>query len=260
MDSRLIAFARLLQIMDELRERCPWDQKQTFETLRNLTIEETYEMADAITEKDYAGLEGELGDLFLHLIFYSKIGSEQGLFDVESVLHKICDKLIYRHPHIYGNTEAKDEETVKANWEKLKLKEGKKSVLEGVPSSLPALVKATRIQEKVKGVGFDFEKADDAWQKVQEEISELNVEIDSHSDQIEAEFGDVLFSLVNYARFLNISPENALAQTNQKFIRRFQQMEKLLEADGLLVQDQSLANLDRYWERAKLKDIKTDTL
>lgn len=260
MDSRLIAFARLLQIMDELRERCPWDQKQTFETLRNLTIEETYEMADAITEKDYAGLEGELGDLFLHLIFYSKIGSEQGLFDVESVLHKICDKLIYRHPHIYGNTEAKDEETVKANWEKLKLKEGKKSVLEGVPSSLPALVKATRIQEKVKGVGFDFEKADDAWQKVQEEISELNVEIDSHSDQIEAEFGDVLFSLVNYARFLNISPENALAQTNQKFIRRFQQMEKLLEADGLLAQDQSLANLDRYWERAKLKDIKTDTL
>ena len=260
MDSRLIAFARLLQIMDELRERCPWDQKQTFETLRNLTIEETYEMADAITEKDYAGLEGELGDLFLHLIFYSKIGSEKGLFDVESVLHKICDKLIYRHPHIYGNTEAKDEETVKANWEKLKLKEGKKSVLEGVPSSLPALVKATRIQEKVKGVGFDFEKADDAWQKVQEEISELNVEIDSHSDQIEAEFGDVLFSLVNYARFLNISPENALAQTNQKFIRRFQQMEKLLEADGLLVQDQSLANLDRYWERAKLKDIKTDTL
>lgn len=260
MDSRLIAFARLLQIMDELRERCPWDQKQTFETLRNLTIEETYEMADAITEKDYAGLEGELGDLFLHLIFYSKIGSEKGLFDVESVLHKICDKLIYRHPHIYGNTEAKDEETVKANWEKLKLKEGKKSVLEGVPSSLPALVKATRIQEKVKGVGFDFEKADDAWQKVQEEISELNVEIDSHSDQIEAEFGDVLFSLVNYARFLNISPENALAQTNQKFIRRFQQMEKLLEADGLLAQDQSLANLDRYWERAKLKDIKTDTL
>lgn len=260
MDSRLIAFARLLQIMDELRERCPWDQKQTFETLRNLTIEETYEMADAITEKDYAGLEGELGDLFLHLIFYSKIGSEQGLFDVESVLHKICDKLIYRHPHIYGDTEAKDEETVKANWEKLKLKEGKKSVLEGVPSSLPALVKATRIQEKVKGVGFDFEKADDAWQKVQEEIAELKVEIDSHSDQIEAEFGDVLFSLVNYARFLNISPENALAQTNQKFIRRFQQMEKLLEADGLLVQDQSLANLDRYWERAKLKDIKTDTL
>lgn len=260
MDSRLIAFARLLQIMDELRERCPWDQKQTFETLRNLTIEETYEMADAITDKDYAGLEGELGDLFLHLIFYSKIGSEQGLFDVESVLHKICDKLIYRHPHIYGNTEAKDEETVKANWEKLKLKEGKKSVLEGVPSSLPALVKATRIQEKVKGVGFDFDTADDAWQKVQEEISELKVEIDSKSDQIEAEFGDVLFSLVNYARFLNISPENALAQTNQKFIRRFQQMEKLLEADGLLAQDQTLANLDRYWERAKLKDIKTDTL
>ena len=254
MDTRLIAFARLLQIMDELRERCPWDQKQTFETLRNLTIEETYEMADAITEKDYTGLEGELGDLFLHLVFYSKIGSEQGLFDVESVLHKICDKLIYRHPHIYGDTEAKDEETVKANWEKLKLKEGEISVLEGVPSSLPALVKATRIQEKVKGIGFEFEKADDVWGKVQEEIEELKVEVDKNSDRIEAEFGDVLFSLVNYARFLNKSPENALAQTNQKFIRRFQQMEKLLEAEGLLPQDLSLSNLDRYWERAKLKE------
>lgn len=251
MDPRLTAFARLLQIMDELRERCPWDQKQTFETLRNLTIEETYEMADAITDKDYPSLEGELGDLFLHLVFYSKIGSEQGLFDVSSVLNKICDKLIYRHPHIYGNVEANDEETVKANWEKLKLKEGKKSVLEGVPNSLPALVKATRIQEKVKGVGFEFEKADDVWLKVQEEIAELKAEVDAQSEQIEAEFGDVLFSLVNYARFLNISPENALAQTNQKFIKRFQQMEQLLENDGLKVQDQSLTQLDLYWEKAK---------
>lgn len=251
MDPRLTAFARLLDIMDELRERCPWDQKQTFESLRNLTIEETYEMADAITDKDYPSLEGELGDLFLHLVFYSKIGTEQGLFDVSSVLNKICDKLIFRHPHIYGNVEANDEETVKANWEKLKLKEGKKSVLEGVPNSLPALVKATRIQEKVKGIGFEFEKADDVWLKVQEEIAELKAEVDAQSEQIEAEFGDVLFSLVNYARFLNISPENALAQTNQKFIKRFQLMEQLLENDGLKVQDQSLTQLDLYWEKAK---------
>ena len=251
MDSRLIAFSRLLQIMDELRERCPWDQKQTFETLRNLTIEETYEMADAITDKDYKSLEGELGDLFLHLVFYSKIGSEQGLFDVESVLNKICDKLIFRHPHIYGDTKAEDEDTVKANWEKLKLKEGKKSVLEGVPASLPALVKATRIQEKVKGVGFEFDNAEDVWGKVQEELVELKAEIDKNSDQVEAEFGDVLFSLVNYARFLNISPENALAQTNQKFIWRFQEMERLLAKEGLLVQDQTLEILDNYWELAK---------
>ncbi|MDP4739684.1 MAG: nucleoside triphosphate pyrophosphohydrolase [Crocinitomicaceae bacterium] len=251
MDPRLLAFSRLLNIMDELREQCPWDQKQTFETLRQLTIEETYEMADAITDKDYPSLEGELGDLFLHLVFYSKIGSEQGLFDVESVFNKICDKLIYRHPHIYGDVEADDEETVKANWEKLKLKEGKKSVLEGVPTSLPALVKATRIQEKVKGIGFEFEKAEDVWAKVQEELSELKVEIDHNSDQVEAEFGDVLFSLVNFARFLKISPENALAKTNQKFIKRFQQMEQLLEKDGLLAQDQSLEKLDQYWEQAK---------
>ena len=251
MDPRLLAFSRLLQIMDELREQCPWDQKQTFETLRQLTIEETYEMADAITDKDYPSLEGELGDLFLHLVFYSKMGSEQGLFDVTSVLNKICDKLVYRHPHIYGDVKADDEETVKANWEKLKLKEGKKSVLEGVPASLPALVKATRIQEKVKGIGFEFEKAEDVWAKVQEELSELKVEIDNNTDQVEEEFGDVLFSLVNYARFLKISPENALAKTNQKFIKRFQEMEQLLAQDGLLAQDQSLEKLDLYWERAK---------
>jgi len=251
MDPRLLAFSRLLQIMDELREQCPWDQKQTFETLRQLTIEETYEMVDAITDKDYPSLEGEIGDLFLHLVFYSKIGSEQGLFDVTSVLNKICDKLVYRHPHIYGDVKADDEETVKANWEKLKLKEGKKSVLEGVPASLPALVKATRIQEKVKGVGFEFEKAEDVWVKVQEELSELKVEIDNNTHQVEDEFGDVLFSLVNYARFLKISPENALAKTNQKFIKRFQEMEQLLAQDGLMAQDQSLEKLDHYWERAK---------
>lgn len=251
MDPRLVAFARLLQIMDELRAQCPWDQKQTFETLRNLTIEETYEMADAITDKDYKSLEGELGDLFLHLVFYSKLGEEQGLFDVESVLKKICDKLIYRHPHIYGDVQATDEATVKANWEKLKLQEGKKSVLEGVPKSLPALVKATRIQEKVKGVGFEFENTDEVWNKVQEELAEFKEEVDAQSGAMESEFGDLLFSLVNYARFLNISPENALAQTNQKFISRFQLMETMLAQDGLLVQEQSLEILDQYWDRAK---------
>ena len=251
MDSRLIAFERLLTIMDELREGCPWDQKQTFETLRNLTIEETYEMADAITSKDYKSLEGELGDLFLHLVFYSKIGSEQGIFDVSSVINKICDKLIYRHPHIYGDTKAVDEQTVKANWEKLKLQEGKKSVLEGVPKALPAIVKATRIQEKVKGVGFEFENTDQIWQKVQEELTEFKNEMQKQSDQIEAEFGDLLFSLVNLARFLNISAENALSLTNQKFIQRFEHMENLLIQDGLFIADQSQDLLDQYWEKAK---------
>lgn len=251
MDSRLIAFERLLTIMDELREGCPWDQKQTFETLRNLTIEETYEMADAITSKDYKSLEGELGDLFLHLVFYSKIGSEQGIFDVSSVINKICDKLIYRHPHIYGDTKAVDEQTVKANWEKLKLQEGKKSVLEGVPKALPAIVKATRIQEKVKGVGFEFENTDQIWQKVQEELTEFKNEMQKQSDQIEAEFGDLLFSLVNLARFLNISAENALSLTNQKFIQRFEHMENLLIQDGLFIADQSQDILDQYWEKAK---------
>lgn len=254
MDERLIAFERLLKIMDELRAQCPWDQKQTFETLRNLTIEETYEMADAITAQDYQSLKGELGDLFLHLVFYSKIGQEQGLFDVTSVLNQICDKLIYRHPHIYGDTVVKDEEDVKANWEKLKLKEGKKSVLEGVPSSLPALVKATRIQEKVKGIGFEFADAEDAWAKVQEELSELRHEIELNSERVEAEFGDVLFSLVNYARFLNISPENALATTNQKFIGRFQKMEALISEQGMDIKELDLAAMDRYWDLVKAQE------
>lgn len=254
MDERLIAFERLLKIMDELRAQCPWDQKQTFETLRNLTIEETYEMADAITAQDYQSLKGELGDLFLHLVFYSKIGQEQGLFDVTSVLNQICDKLIYRHPHIYGDTVVKDEEEVKANWEKLKLKEGKKSVLEGVPSSLPALVKATRIQEKVKGIGFEFADAEDAWAKVQEELSELRHEIELNSERVEAEFGDVLFSLVNYARFLNISPENALATTNQKFIGRFQKMEALISEQGMDIKELDLAAMDRYWDLVKAQE------
>ncbi|MEY3592959.1 MAG: hypothetical protein RLZZ38_1953 [Bacteroidota bacterium] len=251
MDERLLAFERLLKIMDELREQCPWDQKQTFETLRNLTIEETYEMADAITAQDYQSLKGELGDLFLHLVFYSKIGQEQGLFDVTGVLNQICDKLIYRHPHIYADTVVKDEEEVKANWEKLKLKEGKKSVLEGVPSSLPALVKATRIQEKVKGIGFEFADAEDAWAKVQEELNELRFEIEQQSERVEAEFGDVLFSLVNYARFLNISPENALATTNQKFKGRFQKMEALISEEGLDIKELDLAAMDDFWNLVK---------
>jgi XTP/dITP diphosphohydrolase len=254
MDERLIAFERLLKIMDELRAQCPWDQKQTFETLRNLTIEETYEMADAITAQDYQSLKGELGDLFLHLVFYSKIGQEQGLFDVTSVLDQICDKLVYRHPHIYADTVVKDEEEVKAYWEKLKLKEGKKSVLEGVPSSLPALVKATRIQEKVKGIGFEFADAEDAWAKVQEELSELRHEIELNSERVEAEFGDVLFSLVNYARFLNISPENALAMTNQKFIGRFQKMEALISEEGMDIKELDLAAMDRYWDLVKAQE------
>lgn len=254
MDNRLLAFERLLNIMDELRAQCPWDQKQTFETLRNLTIEETYEMADAITAQDYQSLKGELGDLFLHLVFYSKIGQEQGLFDVTEVLNQICDKLIYRHPHIYGDTVVKDEEEVKANWEKLKLKEGKKSVLEGVPSSLPALVKATRIQEKVKGIGFEFADAEDAWAKVQEELSELRHEIELNSERVEAEFGDVLFSLVNYARFLNISPENALATTNQKFIGRFQKMEALISEQGMDIKELDLAAMDNYWNMIKAQE------
>jgi XTP/dITP diphosphohydrolase len=254
MDERLIAFERLLTIMDELRERCPWDQKQTFETLRNLTIEETYEMADAISAQDYQSLKGELGDLFLHLVFYSKIGQEQGLFDITSVLNQICDKLIYRHPHIYGDTVVQDEEEVKANWEKLKLKEGKKSVLEGVPSSLPALVKATRIQEKVKGIGFEFADAEDAWAKVQEEIAEFKIEVDKGSEQAEAEFGDVLFSLVNYARFVNISPENALALTNQKFIKRFQRMEEQLLQENLDIKALDLQTMDQFWDKVKAEE------
>ncbi len=254
MDERLLAFERLLKIMDELREQCPWDQKQTFETLRNLTIEETYEMADAITAQDYQSLKGELGDLFLHLVFYSKIGQEQGLFDVTGVLNQICDKLIYRHPHIYADTVVKDEEEVKANWEKLKLKEGKKSVLEGVPSSLPALVKATRIQEKVKGIGFEFADAEDAWTKVQEELNELRFEIEQQSERVEAEFGDVLFSLVNYARFLNISPENALATTNQKFKGRFQKMEALISEEGLDIKELDLAAMDDFWNLVKAQE------
>ena len=252
MDPRLIAFDRLLTIMDELREKCPWDKKQTFETLRTLTIEETYELADAITTNDLDSLKGEIGDLFLHLVFYCKIGNEQGAFDVESVLNAICDKLIFRHPHIYGDAEANTEEEVKANWEKLKLKEGKKSVLEGVPASLPALVKAMRIQEKVKGIGFDWDTKAQVWDKVQEELGELQeAEASNDASEIESEFGDVLFSLINYARFIGVNPENALDKTNLKFKGRFQTMESLMLAANKNISEMDLTEMDVYWEKAK---------
>ena len=251
MDVRLIAFERLLNIMDDLREKCPWDQKQTLDSLRHLTIEETYELADAIIDKDLDALKGEIGDLFLHMVFYCKIGSEQGAFDVTSVLNAICDKLVYHHPHIYGDVKAETEEEVKANWEKLKLKEGKKSVLEGVPSSLPALVKASRIQEKVKGIGFDWENQEDVWLKVQEELQEFKEEVERNSAKKEEEFGDLLFSLVNFARFVDINPENALARTNKKFINRFQAMEELISSDNKTLNDMNLTAMDVYWEKAK---------
>lgn len=252
MDPRLRAFERLLHIMDDLREKCPWDKKQTLETLRTLTIEETYELADAISINDLPALKGEIGDLFLHLVFYCKIGSEQGAFDVESVLDAICDKLVFRHPHIYGDTEATTEEEVKANWEKLKLKEGKKSVLEGVPTSLPALVKAMRIQEKVKGIGFDWDNKQQVWEKIQEELTELQeAEVSKDMSEIENEFGDVLFSLINYARFIGVNPENALDKTNQKFKSRFQTMETLMQDANKNISEMNLSEMDIFWEKAK---------
>lgn len=251
MDPRLESFERLLSIMDDLREKCPWDKKQTLQSLRHLTIEETYELADAITKNDLSSLKGEIGDLFLHLVFYCKLGSEQGAFDVTDVLNSICDKLIHRHPHIYGDLNVATEEEVKTNWEKLKLKEGKKSVLEGVPTSLPAMVKASRIQEKVKGIGFDWDNAEDVWEKVREELDEFHQESISNTPEMEDEFGDVLFSLINYARFKGINPENALAKTNHKFIQRFQLMEKMISEEGKLISDMHLHEMDTYWEKAK---------
>lgn len=249
---QLKAFDRLLDIMDDLREKCPWDKKQTMESLRHLTIEEMYELSDSILENDKQEIKKELGDLFLHLVFYAKIGSETGDFDVADVLNGICDKLIFRHPHIYGDVKVADEEEVKRNWEKLKLKEGKKSVLEGVPKSLPAMVKAFRIQEKVKGVGFEFKNSDDTWAKVQEEINEFQAETDE--SKREQEFGDVLFSLVNYARFTGINPEDALERTNKKFLSRFIRMEELAQKDGKNISDLSLEEQDKLWRIAKKSD------
>lgn len=248
-EQQLKAFNRLLDIMDDLRAKCPWDKKQTLESLRYLTIEEMYELSDAILEDDKEEIKKELGDLFLHLVFYSKIGSETGDFDVADVLNGICKKLIFRHPHIYGDVEVADEEEVKQNWEKLKLKEGKKSVLEGVPKSLPAMVKAFRIQEKVKGVGFEFENEGDTWAKVQEEINEFKAE--NEAEKREQEFGDVLFSLVNYARFTGINPEDALERTNKKFIARFKKIEEMAEAQGKNIAELSLKEQDELWEKAK---------
>ena len=250
--TKLQAFDRLLTIMDELREQCPWDQKQTMETLRPLTIEETYELGDAILDNDLEEVKGELGDLLLHIVFYAKIGSETGTFDIADVSNEICEKLISRHPHIYADVTVTDEKQVKQNWENLKLKEGKKSVLEGVPKSLPALVKASRIQEKVAGVGFDWEHSDQVWDKVEEEIGELKEEIkNNNQDAIEDEFGDVLFSLINYARFLNINPDNALERTNKKFVKRFKYLEKKAKGLQKSLSDMTLAEMDVYWEEAK---------
>ncbi len=251
MDERLVAFERLLNIMDDLREKCPWDKKQTLESLRHLTIEETYELADAILDNDLNELKGEIGDLMLHMVFYSKIGSEKGAFDITDVLNGICDKLVHRHPHIYGDVEVNDEEEVKRNWEKLKLKEGKESVLSGVPRSLPALVKAGRIQDKVKGIGFDWDERSQVLAKVKEEVEELEVEVEQGSDKIEEEFGDVLFSMINYARFININPETALERTNKKFIKRFQLMEKSIKEEGKSFDDMNLEQMDEYWNKAK---------
>lgn len=251
MDLRLQAFERLLNIMDELREKCPWDQKQTLASLRNLTIEETYELADAITQNDLKELKGEIGDLLLHMVFYCKIAEEKNAFNITDALNGVCEKLIHRHPHIYGDVQVADENEVKANWEKLKLKEGKDSVLAGVPKSLPALVKSMRIQEKVKGIGFEWETAKDVWAKVKEEISEFEYEVSINSDAQEEEFGDLMFSLVNYARFVNISPESALSKTNFKFISRFQLMEKMISKDSFRIENMTLEEMDEYWEKAK---------
>ena len=260
MQDKLKAFERLLTIMEDLRAKCPWDMKQTMESLRHLTIEETYELADAIIDNDLQEIKGELGDLMLHLVFYSKIASETNAFDITDVLNSVSDKLVRRHPHIYGDVKADTEEEVKANWEKIKLTEKnsktnktKTSVLEGVPKSLPSLVKASRIQEKVKGIGFEWENKEQVWEKVEEELAELKVE-ENHQNQelMEEEFGDVLFSLINYARWIGVNPENALEKTNKKFIKRFQWMEDKTRSEGKDLSKMSLTEMDKYWDMAKL--------
>lgn len=249
---QLAAFDRLLTIMDELRAQCPWDKKQTMQTLRHLTIEETYELGDAILDNDLEEVKKELGDVLLHIVFYAKIGSETNDFDIADVCNQICEKLVHRHPHIYGDVKVGNEEDVKKNWENIKLKEGKKSVLEGVPKSLPAMVKANRIQDKVAGVGFDWERPEQVFEKVQEELVELQQEIAlDDREKMESEFGDVLFSMINYARFLNIDPENALERTNKKFIKRFQYLEERAKETGKRLEEMTLAEMDVFWEEAK---------
>ncbi|MBM1106451.1 nucleoside triphosphate pyrophosphohydrolase [Aurantibacter crassamenti] len=252
---QLVAFDSLLTIMDELREQCPWDKKQTMQSLRHLTIEETYELGDAILDNDLEEVKKELGDVLLHIIFYAKIGSETNDFDIADVANNICDKLINRHPHIYGDVTVNDEEDVKRNWEQIKLKEGKKSVLEGVPRGLPSLVKANRIQDKVAGVGFDWEEPEQVFEKLQEELQEFTDEVKvGNTEKMEAEFGDVMFSMVNYARFLKINPENALERTNKKFIKRFQFLEAKAKELNKTLSEMSLQEMDVYWEESKKND------
>ena len=252
MENKTKAFERLLKIMDELREQCPWDKDQTMDSLRYLTIEELYELSDAILNKDMEEVKKELGDILLHIVFYSRIASETNDFDISDVIHAVCDKLVHRHPHIYGDVKVKDAIEVKKNWEKLKLKEGKKSVLEGVPKSLPAIVKSFRIQEKVRGIGFDWDNKNQVWDKVLEEIEELKIEVEKgDKDKIESEFGDVLFALTNYSRFINVNPEDALEITNKRFIKRFQIMETLIEKENLKLDEMNLQEMDVYWDKAK---------
>jgi XTP/dITP diphosphohydrolase len=256
-EEKLKAFDRLLTVMNELRENCPWDKKQTWESLRHLTVEETYELSDSILDNNVNEVKKELGDLMLHNVFYARIAEEKEHFNIADVLNAICDKLIERHPHVYGDVVATDEETVKANWEKIKLNTGNKSVLEGVPTSLPSMVKAIRIQDKARGVGFDWEKKEQVWQKVEEELAEFKKEFQpdrgapADMARVQSEFGDLLFSLVNYARFINIDPEEALERTNKKFIKRFQYLETESAKDGKKMGEMTLAEMDVYWERAK---------
>jgi XTP/dITP diphosphohydrolase len=252
------AFTRLLKIMDELREQCPWDKKQTLESLRHLTIEETYELSDAIMENDMPELKKELGDILLHIVFYAKIASEKNEFTITDVINSLCGKMVTRHPHIYGDVKVENAEQVKQNWEKIKLNtEGNKSVLGGVPKGLPAMIKAERIQEKVRGVGFDWENTEQVWQKVEEEMNELKVEIISKksAEKTEEEFGDLLFALINYSRFLNISPETALEKANKKFIRRFKFIEQKINEQGKSITDSNLTEMDGFWNEAKKQGL-----
>jgi XTP/dITP diphosphohydrolase len=253
MEEKLKAFERLLIIMDELREQCPWDKKQTIESLRHLTIEETYELADAILDNDMTNIKKELGDVLLHIVFYARIASETNEFNIADVINSLCDKLIHRHPHIYGDVKVENEQQVKENWEKLKLKEGNTSVLGGVPKSLPALVKASRIQEKARAVGFDWDNSEQVWAKVEEELNEFKYEVETNTSHVktEAEFGDVLFSLINYARFVGVNPEDALERTNKKFIKRFQYLESEAAKLGKPLSEMTLAEMDVYWNKAK---------
>jgi len=254
---KLQAFDRLLTVMDELRDNCPWDMKQTIQSLRYLTIEEVYELSDAIVENDTKEIKKEIGDVLLHLVFYARIASETGQFDISDVIHSLCEKLISRHPHIYGDVEAETEDQVKKNWEQLKVKEGNKSILGGVPKSLPALVKAMRIQEKARGAGFDWDDKREVWKKVEEELAEFKSEFNVtegkviNKEKAENEFGDLLFSLINYARFIEINPEDALEKTNKKFIKRFNYLEEQSRKDGKKLSEMSLADMDVYWEKAK---------